>query len=106
MVKWVNFFIAIEMLQSTRHRVPEVCFDTRRQFCCEYEPLLDFRNLATILQDYFIYLKIVRFTTNYEVTNELFWGETLCRHLVLGQNNISQTISRHLCVFLYKNKNP
>jgi hypothetical protein len=57
-----------------------------------------FPESRTTFPDYFIYLKRVQFARHCKVTNQLLWVKHHCRHLLLGQNNISNipnTLWRH-----------
>ena len=50
MVKWVNFFIVLEMFHYTGHWVPGVFFDVRSHFCCDHGRNSDF--LSHYFQDF------------------------------------------------------
>ena len=53
-------------------------------------------------EDYFVYLKMGRLALLCKVASELLWVKHHCRHLLLGQNNISNipnTLVRHPYVF-------
>ena len=88
-----------ENVQKCQAQGPRGLFRCQKSFLLRMWANLGFSMSRDEKQDYLIYLEMGRFATNCETSNRLFWGYDRCRHLVLGQNNITKTIERPPCDF-------
>ena len=97
-----KFFYCDRNVQKYQAQGPRGLFRCQKSFLLRIWASIGFSMSRATNPDYLIYLKMGRFARHCKVTNQLLWVKHHCRHLLLGQNNISNipnTLLRHTYVF-------